>query len=421
VFVDRRQQVWAGTRDEGLFHLDAGSFQPVAAARKIGPQIFALFQTRDEKLWVGGQNGLGSFDGQAWKIFSMTDGLPPNAVRAMAEDVNSNLWIGTDGGGIFSMRDGKISPANAPVKDISCLLTDRDGVLWAGTAGHGLARLAQNRWTSFSGTAGLAGDDIGYLIEDDFTNLWRGSYEGLMRVEKKSLVDFAAGAAKKISCRTFLTRECSAGAQPAAIRTQDGRLLFPTIEGLIAVNPAELRPNTNPPPVVIESVLVDGVKRNENSLSPAANGEVTLTPGNEQLEIRFTALNFSAPKGAQFGARFKYQLEGDKNWTDVGGERVAHFTTTTLSPGKFLFRVIAGNEDGVWNEIGATLTITVEPPFWRKPGFIAASVLIFVGALVGIIYLVSTGICPARWSSTRNKFAPPRARPRARSTKSSGL
>ena len=122
VFVDRRQQVWAGTRDEGLFHFDTGSFQPVAAAQKIGPQIFALFQSRDDKLWVGGQNGLGSFDGQEWKIFSAADGLPPNAVRALAEDANSNLWIGTDGGGIFSLRDGKISAANAPVKDISCLL-----------------------------------------------------------------------------------------------------------------------------------------------------------------------------------------------------------------------------------------------------------------------------------------------------------
>jgi signal transduction histidine kinase/ligand-binding sensor domain-containing protein len=390
VLVDRRQNVWAGTSLEGLFRFDGGDFQPVAAAQKIGPQIFALFESRDGKIWAGGQNGLGSFDGQSWKIFSAADGLPPAAVRALAEDANSNLWIGTDGGGIFSLRDGKFFPANAPVKDISCLLSDRDGVLWAGTSGHGLARLAQGRWTTFSAGSGLTGDDIGYLIEDDFTNLWIGSYEGLLRVEKKSLADFAAGAAKKISCRVFLTRECSAGAQPAAIRTRDGRLLFPTIEGLVAINPAELRPNTNPPPVVIESVLVDGVLQNKNSLSPAANGEVTLTPENEQLEIHFTALNFSAPKGAQFGARFKYQLAGDKSWTDVGGERVAHFTTTTLSPGKFLFRVIACNEDGVWNETGATLAITVEPPFWRKPGFIAASVLIFVGALAGIIYLVST-------------------------------
>lgn len=389
VFVDRQQRVWAGTRDEGLFRLEAGSFQRVPAALKIGPQIFALFQSRDGTVWVGGQNGLGSFDGRTWKLFSAADGLPPNAVRALAEDAHSNLWIGTDGGGIFTLRDGKISPVNAPVKDISCLLCDRDGMLWAGTSGHGLARLAEGRWTDYSADDGLTGDDVGYLIEDEFTNLWLGSYEGLMRVEKKSLADFAAGAAKNISCRTFLTRECSAGAQPAALRTRDGRLLFPTIEGVVAVNPAELRPNTNPPPVVIESVLVDGVQRIRNRLSSAWPEKIVLRPEDEQLEIHFTALNFSAPKGAQFGARFKYQLEGlDKNWTDAGSERVAHFSR--LMPGKYVFRVIACNEDGVWNDAGASLAVVVEPPFWRTAWFIAASLLVFLGALAGGIYLVST-------------------------------
>ena len=391
VLVDQQQNVWAGTSSDGLFHFEAGGFQRVLPVEKIGPQIFSLLQARDQKVWVGGQNGLASFDGQNWRLFSKEDGLPPNAVRALAEDADSNLWIGTDGGGIFICRAGKISAVSAPVKDISCLLAGCDGVLWAGTSGHGLARLAQGRWTIYSAAAGLTGDDIGYLAEDDFGNLWLGSYEGLMRVEKKSLADFAAGAVKTISCRTILTRECSAGAQPAAIRTQNGRLLFPTIEGLIAVNPAELVRNTNPPPVVIESVLVDGAKPSENLLKPLAGGMVTLTPDNEQLEIHFTALNFSAPKGAQFGARFKYQLENrDKNWTDIGSERVAHFTTTTLSPGKFLFRVIACNEDGMWNETGATLAITVEPPFWRKPSFLIASTLVFLGVLAGIIYLVST-------------------------------
>ncbi len=109
------------------------------------------------------------------------------------------------------------------------------------------------------------------------------------------------GTAKKISCRTFLTRECSAGAQPAAIRARDGKLWFPTIRGLVSVNPADLKPNTNPPPVVIESVLVDGVEQKTNPLSVASGMTITLQPENEQLEIHFTSLNFSAPKRAQLG------------------------------------------------------------------------------------------------------------------------
>jgi ligand-binding sensor domain-containing protein/signal transduction histidine kinase len=394
VLVDSRQQVWAGTREEGLFRLEAGSFQRVYEALPVGTQVFTLFQSSAGKLWVGGTNGLASYDGQNWEFYPPSDGLPPGDIRALAEDVHSNLWIGTDNAGIFTFRDGKFFPTNAPVKDISCLLSDRDGVLWAGTFGHGLARFAEGRWTSYATGDGLLGDDIGYLIEDDFTNLWLGSYEGLMRVEKQSLADFASRTVEKIACRTFLTRECSVGIQPAAIRTRDGRLLFATIAGLVAVNPAELRPNTNPPPIVIESVLVDGVLQKNGRLTATWPEAVGLQPDNEQLEIHFTALNFSAPKGAQFGARFRYRLaeqarkERAGDWTDSGTERVAHFQK--LPPGKYTFQVQACNEDGVWNLTGASLAVTVQPPFWRKPWFIAASVLSLLGALAGTIYLIST-------------------------------
>ncbi len=389
VLVDHQQQVWAGTRDEGLFRLASGNFQPVSEAAKIGPQIYALFQSRDEKLWIGGQNDLGEFDRQSWNFFTTSDGLPPNAIRAIAESTNENLWIGTDGGGLFSLRDGKISSVNAPVKDISCLLVDRDDALWVGTSGHGLARLAQGRWTTYSANDGLAGDDIGYLIEDDLGNLWLGSYEGLMRVEKKSLTDFSRSKGEKISCRVFLTRECSAGAQPAAIRAHDGKLWFPTITGLVSVNPADLKPDTNPPPVIIESVLVDGAPQKDNPLSSTWPDAITLTPENEQLEIHFTALNFSAPKRAQLAVHFKYQLEGrDKNFTDIGGERVAQIPK--LAPGDYRFHVIACNEDGFWNNDGAWLNIIVQPPFWRTKSFLILSALVFLGVLAGIIYLIST-------------------------------
>ena len=388
VLVDAHQQIWAGTVREGLFRSVAGNFEPAAGAENISSQIYALFQGRDGKIWAGGKNGLGGYDGKDWKFFSTADGLPPNAIRAFADDDHGNLWIGTEGGGLFTLRDGKISPVSAPFKDVSCLLVDHAGVLWAGTSAHGLARLQAGTWTEFTEDDGLI-NDIGYLIEDDLENLWIGSYEGLMRVGKKSLADFAADRGRKIICRTFLTRECSAGVQPAAIRAHDGRLWFPTTEGFVSVNPADLKPNPNPPPVVIESVRVDGVPQKNNPLSSTWPERVTLTPQNEQLEIHFTSLNFSAPKRAQLAVRFKYQLEGrDKKPTDAGGERVAHFTR--LTQGNFLFRVTACNEDGRWNETGATLAVTVLPPFWQTRSFVITATLALLGALAGIIYLVST-------------------------------
>ena len=136
--------------------------------------------------------------------------------------------------------------------------------MWVGTGGHGLARLENGKWARYATTNGLASDSINYITEDDAGYLWIGSNEGLMRIPKQSLDDFAAGMTNVISCRTYgkadglPTRECSAGSQPATCRTADGRLWFPTSKGLASVNPADLKTNLQPPQVMIESVLVDG-------------------------------------------------------------------------------------------------------------------------------------------------------------------
>jgi ligand-binding sensor domain-containing protein/signal transduction histidine kinase len=404
VLVDHRQQVWAGSRGEGLFYFLNGSFQPVPTAQKVGREIFALFEDAAGKIWAGGEKGLGSFDGTNWKFFTASDGLPVSAVRALAEDAQGILWIGTERDGLFELRDGKISSVHTPVNDISCLLADVDDTLWVGTAGHGLLRLAHGSWARYSTTNGLNSDDIGYFIRDDLGKLWIGSYEGLSRVA------FAMDGAvlpKIISSRTFLTRECSAGAQPAAVRAADGKLYFPTIAGVIAVMPADLKLNTNPPSVVIESVLVDGVEQKTNALSAAWNRAITLTPQNEQLNIQFASLNFSAPKNSAAGVRFKYRLanrgknDGDKNWTDIGGERVAHFQK--LQPGNYIFHVIAGNEDGVWDGTGATLAINVEPPFWRRPSFLVLVALLTLGSLAGMVYLISTAKLKRQLRAHRQK------------------
>jgi signal transduction histidine kinase/ligand-binding sensor domain-containing protein len=389
VLVDVRSNVWAGTSGQGLFELEGESFQPVPAALLVGQKIFSLANTKDGKLWVGGDAGLGSFDGSQWNFYQ--DGLPKTSIQALAEEASGSLWIGTKSEGLFQLRDGKISVANAPLKDISTLLVGTDGSLWVGSSGHGLVhRSPAGQWKTFSSTLnGLANDDINSLAEDAAGNLWIGSYEGLVRVEKSSIADVLAGAAKTLSCRTFLARECMAGAQPSALRAADERLWFPTIEGPVAVNPAELKLNTNQPPVIIESVRVDGVELQTNAFASGWRGAVTLTPQDEQLEIRFTALNFSAPKGSRFGAQFKYWLEGrDKTWTDWRNERIV--ILKGLAPGDYTFHVIACNEDGVWNEDGATFAITVEPPFWKKTSFLVSVALVFFGVLAGIIYLVST-------------------------------
>jgi ligand-binding sensor domain-containing protein/signal transduction histidine kinase len=396
VLVDRKQQIWVGTRGEGLFQFQTDHFQPVPGVEILGQQIFALLEDHAGQLWAGAQNGLARWNGQGWKIYTTHDGLSENIVRAIAEDAEGNLWIGTESQGLNFLKAGKFISIQAagnglPGNDISCLYLDRDGVLWVGTSGHGLARFYKGKWTRYSTDTGLASNSIDYIIEDGADCLWIGSNAGLMRIQKQSLNDFANGTADLISCRTYVetdglpTRECSAGSQPAACRTLDGRLWFPTTKGLVSVNPADLKPNRQPPLVMIESVLVGGREQKTNRFSPAWQPSVLVPPGHEQLEIHYTALNFPAPREVQF----KYRLEGHETaWTEAGDTRVAYYNK--VPPGNYRFHVIACNEDRVWNETGDALEVTVQPQFWQTWWFRAAVILCLVGTVVAVVRYLST-------------------------------
>jgi ligand-binding sensor domain-containing protein/signal transduction histidine kinase len=395
--VDRRRQVWVGTRDDGLFLFQTNHFVPAPGAEILGREIFALFEDRDGRLWAGTQSGLANFDGQKWTLLTPRDGLSGNAVRAIAQDATGNLWAGTESRGLNLFKDGKFTvyrqtEGGLPGDDISCLYADADGVLWVGTGGHGLARLQNGRWTRYATSNGLASDSISYITGDDAGCLWIGSNAGLMRAPRKSLDDFAAGVTNAISCRTYgkadglPTRECSAGSQPATCRTPDGKLWFPTVSGPASLNPADLKPHLQPPSVMIESVLVDGREQITNRLDLAWQPSVTIPPGGEQLEIHYTALNFSAPGLV----RFKCWLEGHETApADVGVERIARYPK--LPPGHYRFHVQACNEDNIWSgPDAAVLSVTVQPQFWQTGWFRAAAIILLLGIVAGIVRYLST-------------------------------
>jgi ligand-binding sensor domain-containing protein len=135
VLVDQQQQVWVGTRDEGLFQFQTNHFQPATGAEVLGPQTLALFEDHRGQLWVGTQNGLACRNGQGWKMYTTRDGLSENIVHAIAEDAEGNLWVGTENRGLNLLKDGKFNSYEQkkdglPGDDISCLYEDKDGVLW---------------------------------------------------------------------------------------------------------------------------------------------------------------------------------------------------------------------------------------------------------------------------------------------------
>lgn len=394
VFVDRRDRVWAGTYG-GLFQFNRGQFARAAGAEAINPVVLAIHQDRNGRLWVGTQGGLARWDERDWRVFTVRDGLSTNVVTAIADDTEGNVWVGTAGGGLNRLREGRFSifrrGDGLPNENVSSLLVDAEGVLWVGTDGGGLARFAAGRWTLYSTADGLVSDNVAYLLEDGRGDLWIGSTAGLMRVPKQALNDFAAGPARFLPVRAYgravgmPTRECTLGSQPGAARSASGKLWFPTIKGLVSVDPARLRDNPNPPPVFIESVTLDGQPLIADTVRSLRPDVLRIPAGHERLDIQFTSSNLAA----RDRARFKYRLEGHETaWHDAGKDPLASYTK--LLPNRYRFQVTACNEDGVWNPTGATLALIVEPPFWRTWWFLTLIVLGTLGSTAGVVHYVST-------------------------------
>ena len=371
------------------------SLDPPRAVGVINPEISALYQGHDGRLWVGTQGGLGCWNGQQWTNFTTNNGLSANIIRAIADAPNGDVWVGTEHGGLDLLRGGKVAAFQKtngfPSDDISCLYLDEDGVLWIGTIGNGLVRLARGQWKHYTTQNGLAGNSIDYLIGDGRGFLWIGSNSGLMRVRKKDLDDFDPGSLDFLSCRGYDKRdglpatECTYGSQPATCRTRDGVLWFPTIAGMVSVNPSEIQPNTNPPPVVIEAVLVDQQPQNTNGLRTPPPESVTVPAGRENLEIQFTSLNLAAAGRALF----RYQLEGyQTKMTPAGKDRFARYPN--LPHGRYRFHVQARNEDGIWNQTGASLEVIVLPPFWQEWWFRAVVACGLLGIIIATVHFIST-------------------------------
>lgn len=397
VFADG-QRVWVGTSGAGLIQLQLGQIQRVPGVRTLHPVVLAIHQDRINRLWVGTQGGLARLDGHAWKTYTTLAGLSSDEVRAIADDAEGNLWVGTMGGGLNLLRDDKFTAFRKkdglPSDNISSLLADDDGVLWVGTDGGGLARLHKGKWTRYTTREGLISNSVGYLVEDGQGYLWIGSNAGLMRVKKKALNDLAQGLATFIPVRAYgepdglPSSECTSGSQPGACRTRDGKLWFPTIKGLVSVKPDQLKSNTNPPPVRIESVLIDDQPHHTNALRTGFSQAVTIPAGTERLEIRYTSLNLAAPERARFKYRLYRLKRHETAWTEAGNIRIALYPR--LSPGHYRFQVMACNEDGVWNEKDSSLALMVETPFWRTWWFLTSATVLFLGTIIAVVRYFST-------------------------------
>ena len=369
LLADRRDRLWAGTT-RNVVRISGDRVTTLLDGVQRDLYVHALHEDRQGHVWAGTEHGVFRIrPDDTVEAYTTAEGLVGPQVFAIGEDREGGMWFGTRGGGVSRLHEGRFTSYTTDHGlsglSIRAVYGDADGSVWIGTSGDGLTRFRDGKFTAYRTSDGLGDDSVFQIVEDGRGYLWTCGVEGITRLSKSELDDFAAGRARSLRPVRFGTSDgmrvktCFHGSQPAAIRADDDRLWFTTAEGMAVVSPGDLgRPNPLAPPVIVEALRVD------RKPVPLA-GAPRLAAGSREIELEYTALSFAAPEKV----RFQYRLDGyDREWVDPGTRRTAYYMN--LWPGRYTFRVKAANDAGVWNEAGATLSFDLQPRIYERAWFL---------------------------------------------------
>ncbi len=402
--------IWVGTNGNGIDILDR-DFRRIGGHRLDGAAITCLAQGADGTIWVASLDGAlrRLRPGGTFETFDRGDGLAGGPIRAMTFGPDGELWAGSsegltriDEGGVGAFRHDRHDPASLSSPAVEAIAFTPDGTMWVGTdRGLNVFDRATGKATRIE--KGLPSLWVPDLMVDRGGRLWVGTHAGAVILESwngrearfrnvasdpvESLIEDAEGQVwlgprLRIDPRSWTAREFGAADGCAfrnffiasRARTSDGTLLFGSPEGLLAVNPAELRAWSFAPPVVATALQVDGTTR-------AVPRALVLAAKEKGFRVDFAALDFTAPQRTVYS----YRLEGyDDEWVRADASRRS-LTYTNLAPGRYVLRVRGTNRAGAWSAHELRLPVTVLPAFYETLWFRILSAAIAV-ALAYALY-----------------------------------
>ena len=327
---DRLGRLWI-SMGSGTFRLERTGWTGLDSLGGAQGAATAEFTDPEGRIWFGFANRVAMLDGDRVTVFSGKDGVQKGAITSI-QGKGTKIWIGGEFGLQFfdGSRFQPVSPS--------------DGSAFGGVSG---------------------------IVADPQDGVWFSENRGIIHIRKPQL-QWGSG---KVEFERFglldgLTAQPRGSlSSPSSVRTTDGRIWFATTTGLAWINPERILRNTVPPPVLIESVIANGRRYNTST-------SLRLPARTANLQIAYTATSLTIPERV----RFRYRLEGqDNEWQDAGTRREAFYTN--LDPGSYQFRVIACNNDGVWNDAGTVLRFDVLPAFYQTIAFRILCVLALLAAL----------------------------------------
>ena len=378
IFEDNSGRVWvSGARSLGV--LEDGRLKP--APFSLQGRASAIAGDAQGGLWLTSPDyGLVHLAGGK-VIERMSFPQPGEPGSGLIPGPDGGVWVGLFNGGVIYFRDGQIrrkfsSSDGLGFGKVANIYRDRDGAIWASTE-NGLSRIADGRVGTLSTKNGLPCNTVHWVIEDDLSSFWLYTQCGLIGINRREMDAWTADNGRKLQTLVFDNSDgvrvlaMTRPERPHVTKSADGKIWFAQWgTGTVNVfDPARVNRNAIPPPVHIEQIVAD-----DKIYFPKLGLHVR--PLVRNLTIDYTALSFVEPGKVHF----RYKLEGqDPDWREVINDREVQYSN--LAPANYRFRVIASNNDGVWNQEGDSLDFTIDPATYQAAWFRVLA----VGAILGIL------------------------------------
>jgi diguanylate cyclase (GGDEF)-like protein len=367
--------LWVGMYSTGLVNWKNGAVheQATPGSPLYGTQVRALHEDRNGALWIGTSQGLYRKKNKELKRFGEAEGLPRDFILSVYESKSGKIWVGTANGLGFieGEKAGSIDISqHLSSQDVFGFSEDTDGTLWLATD-RGVLRLRNGKISAIGTRNGLPVATIFQIVADTYGNFWLSSNRGVIYLKRNEMEAVADGKSERLNAISFAeadgmaSAQCNGGAGPAALRAKDGSIWVATAKGVSVVQPDELaRYQLAPPPVVIENVTV-----NDQIADP--DGELILPADTRKLEMAYVSLSYRTPEQI----RYRYRLEGfDDEW--IEREQLRNVQFTNLPPGRYTFKVSAAQRGGPWSPESASLKFEIKPRIYQRPWFIPVVVIL---------------------------------------------
>ncbi|RKY98443.1 MAG: histidine kinase [Ignavibacteriae bacterium] len=417
IHEDKEGNLWVGTHGGGLdkFDRETETFKHYSFDENDNNSISnnfirEIYEDSKGRLWIGTDfGGLNLFDRETETFYRIEhnpknpNSLPNNSVRSIVEDKAGNLWLGTTGGGLSKLvlnpddekrersevfdfggntfTNYRYNPADSGSLSndlVQSVFIDDDGIIWLGTFGGGLNRFdpRTERFTHFTDENSDLPDNVIYsVLGDEKGNIWMSSNRGIIKYDPVKSIFANYDMDDGLQSREFNGQ--------AEFYSSTGEMFFGGIDGFNSFFPDSLMNNPYPPRVAITEFRLFNKPVSIGHDSPlnmhiSETKEITLSYWQNDISFEFVALHYNKPEENKYA----FMLENyDPDWIKTDNQRWA--TYTNLDPGEYVFKVIASNNDGVWNYEGASIKLIITPPWWQT-GW--AYVLYFF-ILIGAIYL----------------------------------